>query len=414
MHTERGSRISGDPFARQTTKDMTMLTKTEAPPSALSFDLTGEQQMLQTLARDFAGKEIIPRAEHYDRTSEWPWEIFQKARRIGLVNLNIPEAYGGMGASVLEECIVGEELAYGCSGIQTALMLNQLAVLPLLLAGSDEQKARYLPRLGEDGKIMAYCMTEPDAGSDVASLKTTATRQRGGYVLNGAKTWITDGPVASYFTVFAKTQPGGGHKGLSCFLVERDFPGVSTGQPLEKMGQHAAQTCMVYFENVEVPEENRIGQEGEGFLIGMRVFDRSRPPVAAAATGVARRALDEAVRYAGERHAFGQPIAQFQGVGFLLADMRIRVEAARSLAWKAAWLVDQGRRNTVEAAIAKSFAADAAMQNATDAVQVFGGNGYSREFPVEKLMRDAKIYQIYEGTTQIQKQIILRELYRQT
>lgn len=389
-----------------------MLTVTDTSPSGLQFELSDDQQMLQNLARDFARKEIIPRAEQYDQNGEWPWDVFHKARAIGLVNLNIPEEYGGPGANVLEECIVGEELAYGCSGIQTALMLNQLAVLPMLIAADDKLKARYLPMLTEKGKIISYCMTEPDAGSDVAAIKTTALKQGGKYILNGAKTWITDGPVASYFTVFAKTSPGDGHKGMSCFVVERDFPGVSTSKPLEKMGQHAAQTSMVYFENVEVPEENRIGQEGEGFMIAMKVFDKSRPPVAAAATGVARRALDEAVRYAGERQAFGQPISQFQGVGFMLADMKIRVEAARHLTRHAAWLVDHGQRNTTEAAIAKAYAADAAMLNATDAVQVFGGNGYSREYPVEKLMRDAKIYQIYEGTTQIQKQIILRELYR--
>ncbi|RIK58551.1 MAG: acyl-CoA dehydrogenase [Chloroflexi bacterium] len=389
-----------------------MLTVTDTSPSGLQFELSDDQQMLQNLARDFARKEIIPRAEQYDQNGEWPWDVFHKAHAIGLVNLNIPEEYGGPGANVLEECIVGEELAYGCSGIQTALMLNQLAVLPMLIAADDKLKARYLPMLTEKGKVISYCMTEPDAGSDVAAIKTTALKQGGKYILNGAKTWITDGPVASYFTVFAKTSPGDGHKGMSCFVVERDFPGVSTSKPLEKMGQHAAQTSMVYFENVEVPEENRIGQEGEGFMIAMKVFDKSRPPVAAAATGVARRALDEAVRYAGERQAFGQPISQFQGVGFMLADMKIRVEAARHLTRHAAWLVDHGQRNTTEAAIAKAYAADAAMLNATDAVQVFGGNGYSREYPVEKLMRDAKIYQIYEGTTQIQKQIILRELYR--
>ena len=353
------------------------------------------------------------RADEFDRSGEWPWEIFNKAREVGLVNLNIPEEFGGLGATVLEECIVAEEMAYGCSGIQTALMLNQLAVLPILMAGNAEQKQRYLPRLSEDGKLMSYCMTEPDAGSDVAGIKTTATRRGDHYLLNGSKTWITDGPVASYFTVFAKTDPSAGHHGMSCFMVERGYGGVSTSKPLEKMGQHAAQTCMVFFENVEVPAENRLGEEGDGFMIGMRVFDRSRPPVAAAATGVARRALDEAVRYAGERTTFGHPIAQHQAVGFMLADMRIRVEAARNLAWKAAWLVDQGKRNTMEAAIAKSFCADAAVLNSVDAVQVFGGNGYSREYPVEKLMRDAKIYQIYEGTTQIQKLIIMRELYRQ-
>ena len=389
-----------------------MVHKVEEVTGDLQLELTGDRKMLQDLARDFTRKEIIPKAEHYDRSGEWPWDIFNKARQAGLVNVNIPEEYGGIGASILDECIINEEMAYGCSGIQTALMLNQLAAWPVLLAGNDEQKMRYLPRLTEDGKVMSYGLTEPDAGSDVAGIKTTAVRQGDRYILNGAKTWITDAPVASYFIIFAKTDPDGGHKGMSAFVVERDLKGVSTSKPLEKMGQHAAQTAMVYLENVEVPVENRLGAEGEGFMIAMKVFDRSRPGVAAAATGVARRALDEAVKYAGERTTFGKPISQYQGVGFILADMKIRVEAARSLTWKAAWLIDHNKRNTTEAAVAKAFAADAAMQNATDAVQVFGGNGYSREYPVEKLMRDAKIYQIYEGTTQIQKMIILRELYR--
>lgn len=391
-----------------------MLTTVEEQKSGLNFELTEDQVMLQNLARDFARKEIIESgaAERYDVSGEWPWDLWKKALRVGLVNLNIPEEHGGLGASVLEECIVAEELAYGCSGIQTALMLNQLAVLPILIAGNEEQKQRYFPKLTQEGKIMSYCMTEPDAGSDVAGIKTTAIRKGDRYILNGTKTWITDGPVASYFTVFAKTDPNGRHKGMSCFIVEREWKGVSTSKPLEKMGQHAAQACQVFFEDVEVPVENLLGCEGDGFMIGMKVFDKSRPPVAAAATGVARRALDEAVRYAGERHAFGQPIHSFQGVGFMLADMKIRVEAARALTWKSAWLIDHGRRNTMEAAVAKAFAADAAVFNALDAVQIFGGNGYSREYPVEKLLRDSKIYQIYEGTTQIQKGIILRELYK--
>lgn len=379
---------------------------------SLQFELTGDLKMLQDLARDFTRQEITPRAGEHDRSGAWPTDIFQKALAVGLVNLNIPEAYGGLGATVLEECIVAEEMAYGCSGIQTALMLNQLGMLPIILAGSDAQKEQYLPIIMEEAAVISYCMTEPDAGSDVAGIKTTAQRRGDAYILNGSKTWITDGPVARYFTVFAKTDSAAGHKGLSCFLVERAWDGVSTSQPLEKMGQHAAQACQVFFENVEVPAANRLGAEGEGFLIAMRAFDRSRPPVSAAAAGVARRALDEAVKYAGERVAFGNPIATYQGVGFLLADMKIRADIARQLAWKAAWEVDSGRRNTTSAAIAKIFCADAAMQNATDAVQIFGGNGYSREYPVEKLMRDAKIYQIYEGTTQIQKRIILRELYR--
>lgn len=378
------------------------------------YDLPEDVKMLQDLAMDFSRKEILPQAEYYDESDEWPWQIFHKAREVGLINVNIPEEYGGLGASILEECVVAEAMAYGCSGIQTALMLNQLAVLPLLLAGTAEQKQHYLPWIMDDGKVAAYCMTEPNAGSDVAAIQSTALSKGGRYILNGSKTWITDGPVASFFTVFAKTDPDAGHHGMSCFVVEREWPGVSTSNPLRKMGQHAAQACQVFFEEVEVPAANRIGAEGDGFLIGMNVFDRSRPSVAAAAIGVARRALDEAVRYAGERTAFGQPISRFQGVGFLLADMAIRVEAGRNLAYKAAWEVDNGIRNTMAAAMAKAFCAEAAMKNATDAVQVFGGNGYSKEYPVEKLMRDAKIYQIYEGTTQIQQMIILRELYRST
>lgn len=378
------------------------------------YDLPEDVKMLQDLAMDFSRKEILPQAEYYDESDEWPWQIFHKARAVGLINVNIPEEYGGLGASILEECVVAEAMAYGCSGIQTALMLNQLAVLPLLLAGTAEQKQHYLPWILDDGKVAAYCMTEPNAGSDVAAIQSTALSKGDRYILNGSKTWITDGPVASFFTVFAKTDPDAGHHGMSCFVVEREWPGVSTSNPLRKMGQHAAQACQVFFEEVEVPAANRIGAEGDGFLIGMNVFDRSRPSVAAAAIGVARRALDEAVRYAGERTAFGQPISRFQGVGFLLADMAIRVEAGRNLAYKAAWEVDNGIRNTMAAAMAKAFCAEAAMKNATDAVQVFGGNGYSKEYPVEKLMRDAKIYQIYEGTTQIQQMIILRELYRST
>ncbi len=383
-----------------------------ATSAGLFFELSDDQQMLQGLAREFTRKEITPKAEHYDRTGEWPWEIFNKARKAGLVNLNIPQEYGGVGASVLEECLIGEEMSYGCSGIETALMLNQLASLPLLFAGSDAQQQKYFPQLVKQGKIIAYCMTEPDAGSDVAGIKSSAIRKGDHYLLNGTKTWITDGPVASYFTVFAKTDPTAGHKGMSCFIVEKEWAGVSISNPLEKMGQHAAQACQVFFENVEVPVENMLGRAGDGFMIGMKVFDKSRPPVAAAACGVARRALDEAVNYAGQRTSMGKPIAQHQAVGHILADMKIRYDAANLLALRSAWLIDHGKRNTIEAAVAKAYCADAAMQNATDAVQVFGGNGYSREYPVEKLMRDAKIFQIYEGTTQIQKNIIMRELYR--
>lgn len=389
-----------------------MAIQVENQDSGLHFALSNDQKMLQELAKDFTRNEITPQAEIFDQNGKYPLEILAKALEIGLVNLNIEEEYGGVGASVLEECLVAEEMAYGCSGIQTALMINQLGALPIVLAGNREQKQRFLAPSMKKPIVLSYCVTEPDAGSDVAGIKTTATKRGDRYVLNGSKTWITGGPVASIYTVFAKTDPDAGRRGMSCFIVERDTPGLSVSQPLEKMGQHAAQACQIFFENVEIPQENRLGDEGDGFLIAMKVFDRSRPTVSAAAAGVARRALDEAVKYAQERHTFGRPIATYQGISFLLADMKIRADTASTLAQKSAWEIDAGLRNTVSAAIAKAYCADAAMQNATDAVQVFGGNGYSREYPVEKLMRDAKIYQIYEGTTQIQKLIISRELLR--
>ena len=376
----------------------------------LNFDLTEEQGMIRQMARNFAKKEILPAAEHYDQSDEFPWPIIRKAQKTGLISSNIPEEYGGPGLGVLEECIINEELAWACSGVQTAIMLNNLAAWPIILAGGADQKERYLPRLTDGGQLAAYALTEPAAGSDVAGILSTAVRQGAEYILNGTKTWITNAPVASFFIIFAKTDPEAKHRGMSAFIVERDWPGVTCGKPIPKMGQHAAWTGEIVLEDVRVPVENRLGNEGDGFLIAMKVFDRSRPPVAAAAVGVARRALDEATRYAMERKAFGKPIAALQAIGFMLADMAMNVEAAEHLVRHAAWLVDNGRANVKEAAMAKAFAADMCMKVTTDAVQVFGGYGYSREYPVEKLMRDAKIYQIYEGTSQVQRVIIAREL----
>ncbi len=376
----------------------------------ISFQLSDEQKMIRDLARDFADKEILPVAEEYDQSHEFPWPVVRKAQEVEMMNLNVPEEYGGPGLHVLDECIVNEELAYACSGIQTALMLNSLATLPILLAGSKEQKQKYLTRLTEEGHIAAYGLTEPDAGSDVAGIKSRAIRKGDEYILNGSKTWITNSPVADFYVVFAKTDPEGRHKGISAFLVERTWEGVTVGEPLHKLGQHAAHTGELFFENVRVPAENLLGNEGDGFMLAMKVFDRSRPPVSAAAVGVARRALDEATKYSLERTAFGKPIGYQQGIAFMLADMATTIEASRLLVWQSAWLVDNGFPNAKQAAFAKSFAADTAMKATVDAVQVFGGNGYSREYPVEKLMRDAKIYQIYEGTSQIQRVIIAREL----
>jgi acyl-CoA dehydrogenase len=376
----------------------------------LSFNLTEEQDMIRQMARNFAKKEILPAAEHYDQSDEFPWPIIRKAQKTGLISSNVPEEYGGPGLGVLEECIINEELAWACSGVQTAIMLNNLTSWPIILAGSADQKERYLPRLTDGGQLAAYGLTEPAAGSDVAGILSTAVRKGDEYILNGTKTWITNAPVASFFVIFAKTDPEAKHRGISAFIVERDWPGVTCGKPIPKMGQHAAWTGEIVLEDVHVPAENRLGNDGDGFLITMKVFDHSRPPVAAAAVGVARRALDEATRYSTERKAFGKPIAALQAIGFMLADMAMNIAAAEHLVRHAAWLVDNGQANVKEAAMAKAFAADMCMKVTTDAVQVFGGYGYSREYPVEKLMRDAKIYQIYEGTSQIQRVIIAREL----
>ncbi len=377
----------------------------------VNFSLTEEQKMIQKLARDFARNEILPVAEHYDKTHEYPWPVVKKAQELGFTAMNVPEEYGGMGMSLFEECLVGEELSWGCSGISTAIIVNGLGMLPILIAGNHEQKQAYCTRLVE-GQLVAYCLTEPEAGSDVAGIRTSARKEGDTYILNGNKMFITGATVANFYTVFAYTDPSKRYNGISCFIVDRDWEGVSVGKPFDKMGQHASDTAEVIFDNVKVPESHRLGEEGEGFMIAMKVFDKSRPGTAAGAVGVAQRALEEAITYAKERYAMGKPIWQHQAIGHMIADMAMDVEAARLLVWKSAWAVDAGVRNTTAAAFAKAYAADMAMRVTTNAVQVFGGYGYMSEYPVEKLMRDVKIYQIYEGTSQIQRNIVVRELFR--
>lgn len=384
--------------------------------NGFGFELSEEQLMIQGLARDFARNEIAPAAEHYDKTHEYPWPIVKKAQELGLTTMNTPEKYGGLGLSMLEECLVTEELAWGCSGISTAIGVNSLGILPILLAGNEDQKTEYGNRMA-DGALCAYCVTEPEAGSDVAGIKTTAVSDGDSYVLNGNKTFITGATNANFYTVLAYTDPAlrdtrERHKGMSFFIVDRDWEGVSVGKPFDKLGQHASDTAEVVFDQVRVPATHLLGEEGRGFYTAMGVFDHSRPSVAAGAVGVAQRAMDEAIRYAKERMSMGRPIWQYQAIGHMIADMAMNVEAARLLVWKAAWAVDSGSKNTTAAAFAKAYAADMAMKVCTDAVQVFGGYGYMAEYPVEKLMRDIKIYQIYEGTSQIQREIVVRSLFR--
>ena len=377
----------------------------------ISFALTDEQKMLQQLAWDFARTEIAPVAEHYDRTAEFPTPVIQKARAAGLINMNIPAEYGGGGASLIEECLVGEALAWGCSGISTSMMINNLAAIPIIVAGSEAQKKEWLGRM-VGGQLAAYAVTEPAAGSDVAGIQTTAVQRGDEYIVKGSKTFISNASHSDFFVVFAYTDKAKKYKGLSAFVVERSRPGFSVSKKFDKLGQRASDTAEITLDGVAVPASQRLGREGDGFLIAMQVFDRSRPAVAAAAVGVAQRALDESLKYARERQAFGLPLVEHQAIGYMLADMAMNIEAARLLAWRAAWQVDQGQPNTKFAAFAKAFAADAAMKITTDAVQVFGGYGFMKEYPVEKLMRDCKVFQIYEGTSQIQRNIIARELAR--
>ncbi|OQR70103.1 putative medium-chain specific acyl-CoA dehydrogenase [Tropilaelaps mercedesae] len=476
-----------------------------AMSAGIDFALSEDQKEMQTLARKFAREEILPKAAHFDKTGEFPWEIVKKAHEVGLMNLGIPQSVGGLGLGVTASCIVTEELGYACTGICTvieatglgygltlfplfccpkygkqvlkfrcgcprtvnlvmcrghlgyrlslktsgpskqlsggvlgglglgvfdiclaieemtyacsgialALTSSDLGQTPLILTGNPAQQKKYLGRCLEEPIVAAYCVTEPSAGSDVASIKTKAEKKGNKWVINGQKMWITNGGVASWYFLLARTNPNPkcpASKAFTAFIVDRDTKGVTPGRKEENMGQRASDTRGVTFEDVEVPEENVLLKEGDGFKVAMMTFDKTRTPVAAAATGLAQRALDEARNYSQARKTFGQYIASHQAVQFILSDMAIGVETAR-LAWqRAAWEIDQGRRNTYYASIAKAYASDVANKCATDAVQIFGGNGFNTEYPVEKLMRDAKIYQIYEGTSQIQRMIIAREL----
>jgi len=378
----------------------------------LNFEFNEDSLALQELARKFAREEMMPKAAQYDQSMDYPFEIFNKAWELGLVNCHISEDIGGMGLGCVDSCIIAEEMAYACTGMETAIEANSLGSMPLLVGGSDELKKEYLGRLLEEPLQAAYGVTEPGAGSDVAGIKTKAELVGDEYILNGEKMWITNGGVANWYFVLARTNPDPkcpASKAFTGFIVEREWEGVTPGRKEINMGQKCSDTRGIRFENVRVPKKNVIGKPGAGFLYAMAAFDNTRPPVAAAATGLAWRALDEATSYSLERKTMGKPIVQHQAVSFMLAEMASRVELGRLMTYKSAWMIDQGQRNTYYASIAKLFAGDAANQNATDAVQIHGGNGFNCEYPVEKLMRDAKIFQIYEGTAQIQKLIIGRE-----
>jgi acyl-CoA dehydrogenase len=390
-----------------------MVTIEQGAATGVSFALTDEQKALRDLARDFAAKEIRPREAECDEKMRHPVEVIAKAHELGLMNLHVPEEYGGLGLGCFDGMLVGEELYWGCAGIGTSVSANGLGSGPVIIAGTDDQKATWLAPLIDEPILCSFGLSEPGAGSDVASLKATAVRDGDEYVVNGSKTFITNAGYAAWTVVFAKTDPKAGSKGMSAFIVPMDTPGVTIEKHLDKMGQRATDTSAFALQDVRIPVENRLGEEGDGFKIAMATLDFTRPGTAVGAVGVAQAAYEHAVAYAKERVTFDVPIAMHQGINFMIADMATEIEAARLLTWQAAWMLDQGygRKATLYSSFAKRFAADTAMKVATDAVQVFGGYGYIKEYPVEKLMRDAKLFQIYEGTSQIQRLVIAKEIF---
>ena len=377
----------------------------------VDFQLDEMQEMLREMANEFVVDEVRPHAEHWDENSQYPKEAIAAATERGLLNLHIPEDYGGAGLGTMEEVLVNEELGWGDPGFATAAYATSLACAPLITGASHEQKDIYLRKVTEEGALASYAITEPDAGSDVAACKTRAVRDGDDYVINGSKMFITGAGHADWFFVLAKTDIDAGHRGMSGFIVDADTPGLSLGKKESNMGQRCSDTRALNFDDMRVPAANLVGEsESGGWMNAMKAFDMSRPNIAAQATGLARAAYEHALQYSNERQTFGKPLHQHQAIQFMLADMKTKVEAARMLTWKSASEADAGLRNTESAAHAKRFAADIAMEVSTDAVQIYGGYGYSEEYPVARLMRGAKVLQIYEGSSQVQRMIIGREI----
>jgi len=380
----------------------------------MDYLFTDEQKMVQELARKIADEKIRPVAAKYDQSEEYPWDIIKVIAEADLFGLFIPEEYGGMGTSVLNLCIAIEELSRACGGIAVCYAASALGTFPIVLFGTEEQKKKYLPDLAKGKKIAAFAVTEPEAGSDASAIKTTARKEDNYYVLNGLKHFITNGGDAQIYTVIAMTDKTKGARGASAFIVEKGAPGFTFGKKEEKLGIRASSTRELVFTDCKVPKENLLSKEGMGFIVTMKTLDLSRPGVGAQAVGIAQGALDVAVKYAKERHQFGKPISSFQGIQWMLADMATKVEAARALVYACAREIDAGRRDVAkDSAIAKMYASDVAMEITTNAVQILGGYGYMRDYPAEKYMRDAKITQIYEGTNQIQRNIIALQLIKE-
>lgn len=378
----------------------------------MGFDLTEQQQQLKALARRFSEQEIIPRAREYDEQEIFPRDVCEKAFAAGLMNLGVPGELGGPGLGVLDSSLILEELNYGCAGIANFVGANELATLPIAIAANQQQQRRYLAPMLERATFCAFAITEPGAGSDIAALNTTYRREGDSFILNGTKHFISNGSVADWLVTFATSDKRLKHRGISCFVFPAGLTGITRNRMHGKLGQRAADTGEISFDDLRIPADALVGKEGEGFKYAMATFDHSRPEIGAIAIGISQRALDECLKYSRQRTAFGQPIANFQAIQFMMADMAVEIEAMRLLTYKAAWLVDRGQTPNAISSYAKLFSADACMKITTDAVQIFGGYGYMREYPVEKLMRDAKLLQIYEGTSQIQRVIIARDLLK--
>lgn len=376
----------------------------------LDLTLSPDQLKLRERAHAFAVNVIRPVARHYDTTAEWPEPIFQRAWEEGFLQAPVPKAFGGPGHSQMDEVVVNEEIAWGCAGMYTAISANTLATAPLRIAGTEEQQRRWMTRLLEAPRLGAFALTEPEAGSDVGAIACTALRRQDVYLLTGTKCYVTGGAYADFMTVFAKTDPDKGARGLSAFIVSRDTPGLRIGQEMDKLGHRASSQVTLHFEQAEVPAANRLGPEGAGFALAMKTLDQTRAVVASGGVGLARAAYEMALDHARTRHQFGQPIFSQQAISFLLADLATKIEASRLLTWQAAWLADRGERNAKQSAMAKTFATDTAMEVTTQAIQILGGQGYSRDCLAEKFFRDAKLMQIYEGTNQIQRLVIAKEI----
>jgi acyl-CoA dehydrogenase len=376
----------------------------------IDFSLTEEQKALQEMSREFAEKEMKPNAAKYDKGDEFSEDVMQKAFDVGFLTCTIPKECGGGGLSDVDTVIISEELSAGCAGMYTTMMVNALAYTPIILFGTDEQKKKYLTPQTEKMSFAAFCLTEREAGSDAGSLKTKAIKQGDEYVINGSKCFISNGGIASMYTVFALTDPEKGARGMSAFIVPRETPGIIVGKEEDKMGHRASNTVELFFEDVKVPVENLLAKEGMGFIIAMRTLDKTRAPVGAAGVGVARAAMEYAIDYAKTRIQFGKPVALYQNTAFKIAQMATEIDAARQLVWRAAWMMDQEKPCGKESAMAKMYGSDIAMKVTTDALQIFGGYGYMKDYPMEKLMRDAKLLQIYEGTNEIQRLVISREV----